>query len=68
MDTGRVLVILITGNILGLGLSDNLASLYSPGPEYVDIDEGAIVKVEFSKTLRWFNKLGLCRPPSRSRG
>ena len=49
MDTGRVLVILIS-NILGLGLSDNLASLYSP--EYVDIDEGAIVKVEFSKTLR----------------
>ena len=55
MDTGGVLlVITILINILGLGLSDNLASLYnnSPSPEYVDIDEGAIVKVEFSKTLR----------------
>ena len=54
MDTGRILVIIITGNIIGLGLSDNLASLYSNSPvaDYVDIDEGAIVKVEFSKTLR----------------
>ena len=54
MDTGGVLVIIIIINILGLGLSDNLVSLYSNGPnaEYVDIDEGAIVKVEFSKTLR----------------
>ena len=52
MDTGRVLVIII--NILGLGLCENLVSLYSnsPSAEYVDIDEGAIVKVEFSKTLR----------------
>ena len=56
MDTGGVLVIII--NILGHSLSDNLVSLYSnsPNPEYVDIDEGAIVKVEFSKTLRWIVK------------
>ena len=56
MDTGiRVLVIIIIIiNVLGLGLCDNLVSLYSnsPSAEYVDIDEGAIVKVEFSKTLR----------------
>ena len=53
MDTGSVLVILFSSNIIGC-LSDNLASLYSnsPSAEYVDIDEGAIVKVEFSKTLR----------------
>ena len=52
MDTGSVLVILFSSNIIG-GLSDNLVSLYSnsPSAEYVDIDEGAIVKVEFSKTL-----------------
>ena len=54
MDTRSVLVILFSSsNIIG-GLSDNLVSLYSSSPsaEYVDIDEGAIVKVEFSKTLR----------------
>lgn len=44
-------MIIISGNIIG-GLSDNLASLYSNSADYVDIDEGAIVKVEFSKTLR----------------
>ena len=55
MDTGSVLVILFSSNVIS-GLSDNLVSLYSNGQnaEYVDIDEGAIVKVEFSKTLRWF--------------
>ena len=54
MDTGIRVLVLILINILGLGISDNLVSLYSnsPSAEYVDIDEGAIVKVEFSKTLR----------------
>ena len=54
MDTWSVLLFFLSRNILN-GISDNLVSLYSnsPNAEYVDIDEGAIVKVEFSKTLRW---------------
>ena len=53
MNTRRVLAILISSNVIG-SLGDTIASIYnnSPSAEYVDIDEGAIVKVEFSKTLR----------------
>ena len=35
-----------------LGNSININSLYHDNNDYVDIDEGALVKVEFSKTLR----------------
>ena len=48
----------ISHNVL-LATSDTLSSLYdNPNDEYFDIDEGALVKVEFSKTLR---KVIICR-------
>ena len=52
MDTVRLTLAL---NIITsvLGNSININSLYHDNNDYVDIDEGALVKVEFSKTLRF---------------
>ena len=56
MDVSVILTFIITG--LSSVNCDALISDYNnPNNEYIDIDEGAIVKVEFSKTLRkvkWF--------------
>ena len=45
--------------VVFLATSETLTGLYdNPNDEYFDIDEGALVKVEFSKTLR---KVIICR-------
>ena len=54
-DVSVITTFIITG--LSSITCDSLISDYNnPNDEYVDIDEGAIVKVEFSKTLRKVSK------------